>query len=841
MKWFYTFFALLASIFALIYTLVFTSVGNGILQPIIEEKINEHIALKSQLENFELDSDSFNIILALTPKNKITVVGNFALISQSFNISYRLRLNNLEALKPLTKKPLFGKFHTEGTVIGDLSKIDVKGTSDIASSKTSYSVTLKDFNPSSIKAVIDGAKVEQLLAIVAEEPYATSTLHVNADMTSIKPENLQGDVKIELSNGVLNPQLMKRDFNITIAKTTFALKQTAKLHGKDIDYVTTLESNLAKILSSGTLSPKPLKTDLVYEIDFKELALLRPITKSPLRGPFSTKGSVKGDEKLMKIVGNSNIAQSKTTYNVELKKLKPSKVIANIKNAKLEKLLYMAGQHRYATAMLNADVKLKNLDPKDLRGDAKITLKNGKVNSKLMKRDFNVTLPKTSFAIDSNTALKGKDIDYSINLNSNLAKISSKGSVKPASSAMDLSYKLNIEMLELLKPITNAPLRGEFNLKGTAKGDKKLLHVKGSSDLASSDTSFNINLVEFKPKEVNADIKNLHLSKLLYMVEQPHFLKNGLLNTTIRIKDARKGQLDGSVTNVISRGLVDGKTTAKEFNFTTMPRVTFDAKTSSTLKGNTIQSKVDLNSNIITLDVPSAKLELKDGSIKSNYVIKLPDLSKLYFATAQEMQGDITFKGEFKKAKNLDFNAHSDTLDGTIDATLHNDNFRANLKNLQTLKILHMIVYPEIFKSNLNGQLNYNLAKKSGKLDSNLSDGKFTKNQMADLLKQYSKYDLYKENFQTTLKSDITQKRILSDLMMRGGSVSISDKKMLLAPKSHQIKSDLKVVINNNPVTIKLRGNVKKPDVKLNASELLKREAGKAIEKELGNLLKGLF
>jgi hypothetical protein len=841
MKWFYTVVGILVSIVAVIYTLVFTSMGNGIIQPIIEKKINENTSLKSRLETFKLNTSSFDIVLALTPKNKITIAGNFALLSQSFNISYRLRLNELKELKSLTKKPLYGKFHTEGSIIGNLAKIDIKGVSDIASSKTNYEVILTDLNPSSIKAVIDGAKTEQLLAIVGEAPYAVSSLHVNADMTSINPDNLQGDVKIELNNGKINTALMKRDFNITLPETEFSLNQTAKFHSKEIDYVTTFKSNLAKVLSSGTLSTKPLKTDLKYEIDFRELAMLKPITKSPLRGPFSTKGSVKGDEKLMKILGQSDIAQSNTTYDVELKSLKPSKVIASIKDAKLEKLLYMLGQNTYATANLNADVKLKNLDPKNLLGNAKITLKNGKVNSKLMKRDFNVTIPHTKFAINADTLLKGKDIDYSFDLNSNLAKIGSKGSVKPETMAMDLSYKLNIEMLELLKPITNAPLRGEFNLKGTLKGDKKALHVRGSSDVARSDTSFNIELADFKPKQLNADIKNLQLSKLLYMVEQPHYLNQGVLNTKVRIKDATKGKLDGSITNVISKGLIDGKTTAKSFKFTKMPRVTFDAKTSSTLKGDSINSKIDINSNIITLNVASAKVNLKDSSITSDYVMKLLDLSKLYFATGQQMQGEMAFSGEFKKDKDLDFTAYSKTLDGTIDAHLHNDDFKAKLKNLQTLKILHMIVYPEIFKSDLTGTLDYNIASKSGKLDSNLSGGKFTKNQMADLLKQYSKYDLYKESFETTLKSDIQENKILSQINMRGGSVTISDDKMLIAPKTKQIKSDLKVVINNNPVTIKLRGNVNKPDVKINASELLKREAGKAIEKELGNLLKGFF
>ncbi len=841
MKWLYSIIGIILALSGTLYTLVFTPMGNSFLSPIIEQKINENIALKSSLETFELDSSSFNIVLALTPKNKITLLGNFALLSQKFNVSYRLRLNHLETLQALTQEKLYGKFHTEGTVIGNLKTIAIKGSSDIASSQTTYDVTLNDFNPTSIKAIIDGAKTEELLALVGKAPYAISSLHVNADISSIDPKNLQGDLKIELNDGSIDSALMKRDFNITLPKTAFALTQTAELRGKEINYKTLFESNLAKILSSGTVSPKPLKTDLSYEINFKELALLQPITNAPLRGPFSTQGTVKGDEKLMRVLGESDIAQSATTYDIELKSLKPSKVLASIKNAKLAKLLYMGGQDAYATALLNVDLQLKNLDPKNLQGDTIISLKNGKVNTKLMHRDFNVTLPKTTFKVDATSKLKGKDIDYTLDINSNLAKMDSQGTIQPDTMKMDVSYQLNIAMLELLKPITNAPLRGKFNLKATVKGDKKALHVKGSSDLAGSDTHFDIHLAEFKAKQVNADIKNLQLSKLLYMLEQPHFLQTGLLNTKIRITDASQGKLKGNVITTISEGLVDGKTMAKQFEFKTVPHITFDTKINSDLKGNLITNKVDMNSNIMTLDVAKATLNLEDNSIKSDYTMKLLDLSKLYFATEQEMQGDITFNGDFKKDKNLDFTAHSNTLDGTIDAHLHNDDFTAKLKNLQTLKVLHMIMYPEIFKSELTGILDYNLALKKGKLDSQLLDGKFTKNQMGDLLQQYAKYNLYQERFKTTLKSDITANSIQSNLSMKGGSITINDKKMLLNTKTKQIKSNLEVVINNNPVTIKLRGNVQKPDVQIDANALLQREAGKAIEKELGNLLKGFF
>lgn len=658
-------FATLLLIAAALYGLAFTSIGNSLVAPSIEKKINGALQLKSTLKTFVLDSSEFNIVLALTPKNIITASGSYELFAQSFNVNYNLELNNLEALEPLTKEKLYGVFHTKGTAIGDLKKIDIKGSSDIASSKTAYDVTLTNLNPSSIKAVIDGAKTEELLALVGKAPYAISKLHVNANMSSVDPKNLQGAIET--------------------------------------------------------------------------------------------------------------------------------------------------------------------------------SLKNGHIDIALMKSDFNVTLPKTEFSLKSTTKLEGKNVDYSIALASNLAKFNSKGSVQPDTTAMDLSYELKIAMLELLKPITNAPLRGKFNLKGTAQGDKNLLHVKGSSDLASSNTTFSATLKEFQAQSITADVKNLNLKTLLYMLEQPHYLNSALLDSKIRIKNVTAGKLDGTINTTISKGLIDGRTTAKEFGFKPMPQVTFHLNADTTLKGDSLLNKVNLNSNLVTLSTASSLFNIKENSFESDYMLRVLDLSKLYFVTGQKMRGAIAFNGDVKQGKELDFTAHSKTLDGTIDAKLHNDDFHAELQNLQTLKMLKMLYYPEVFQSSLNGKLDYNIALKKGTLKSHLSNGQFTKNQVADLTKQYAKFNLYKERFNTTLNSDINQDLITTNLSMKSNKASITDEKLLLNTKTNQIKADLKLIANKHPITVKLSGDVTKPKVKVDAGDLIKQEANKAIKKELGKFFNKLF
>ena len=48
-----------------------------------------------------------------------------------------------------------------------------------------------------------------------------------------------------------------------------------------------------------------------------------------------------------------------------------------------------------------------------------------------MKNDFNVTIPKTVFAMNLDAKLKGDDIDYSYEFLSTLVKLTSLGKVTP--------------------------------------------------------------------------------------------------------------------------------------------------------------------------------------------------------------------------------------------------------------------------------------------------------------------------------------------------------------------------------------------------------------------------
>lgn len=843
MKWLAIVGALLLTLFAAVYVLLFTGFGNDLVAPLIASRLEEKLELNVNIENFKLRIDRFALALTLEEKNRIEVEGSYALFSQSIDARYRIRFDDLERLKALTRQVLKGQLHSDGIVKGTLKALRIEGKSNLAQSDTVYRMTLDDFNPSGVHVEIKGASMATLLHMVGQKPYADAQLDFVADLTSLDLKALAGDLDLRLSKGKLNRPAMEKDFNINLPETHFSIKIVAKMDKSGIRYTATLASNLARIIFKGSVIPESLKTTLSYDIDIKELALFKPITNAPLRGPFATSGIVKGDPSDMIITGRSDVAGSDTTYNLRLKELKPERIIAKIKAADLKKVLYLGGQPNLISGKLDLDLQLDSLDLEDLQGQADIQLSRGVVNIANIKKHYGISLPKTSFSARADVRLAGKDIRYDAKFVSNLAKIGSSGTIAPQTLAMDLAYNLAVKKLELFTPVTGMQMRGPLELVGTVNGDKKHLRIKGQSDLAASQTRFDAEFQDFKPTAIQADIKHLKLKSLLFMLAQPSYA-DGTLDVRVTIDDARAESLKGRITSTLSNGKVNVATVAREFDLK-VPEIRFSAETTSILKENLIDTAASVTSSLASLNVKRARFNVKEALLTSDYRVDIPDLDKLYLLTERHLNGAIRITGEIKKGKDLDVKARADTLGGALDVKLHNDDLRADLKNLQTLEMMKMLIYPQVFESSLSGILDYNLKTRKGKLDATLAEGRFVPNVMTILVDQLAGFDLSRERFEGNLTSSINGEKIVAELALRSKNASVTGEGVKLNTKTKQIDARLHIVANDNPIDVNIRGHVSNPKVDVDVKNLLKREAEKYIEKQVGTqlekLLKGLF
>lgn len=640
-----------------------------------------------------------------------------------------------------------------------------------------------------------------------------------------------------VGNAIVKPLIeekIKEESKLESKLTTFSLDMSSfeivlELDKKNIIYV------------NGNYSLFSQAFDVAYRVNMERLESFKELVDAPVQGVFHTDGTVKGNMALIRVDGKSDFAKGNTTYHVELTDLNPTSIIAKVKDIDLASLLYLGGQKAYANAGVNLDVNFKNITPHALNGNILLQTYKGKLDTKLMQKEFAITIPRTDFSMKLDATLQGDDVDYRYVLSSNLAKIASWGKIIPTPLKTDIKYSVDIEELALLKPMTGADVRGSFELKGNVKGTKEELIVDGKSDVAYSETFFIATLKDFAPDNVKLNIENLQLARLLYMLKQPAYA-SGKFALNAAITNAKIGSLKGKISSNIKEGVLNSLYMTKAYEFKTpMPYTAFKLATLTKLDGDLVDTKVNLDSSLANLDIKRARFNIKEGSLVSDYLAEIPNLDKLFFATERHLKGSVAVNGELKKAEDLQLTMHSKVAGGNIDAKLHNDDFHADVKSIETLKALHMLIYPEIFKASLDARVDYNLAAKRGKMLGKLVNGKFTRNQPLSLIKQYAGVDLYVETFKGDVSADINKENIVASLDLKSNTSAIKTKSTKLNSKTKQIDSTITIVANKTPVTVNLKGNVLSPKVEVDLEKFMKSKAGDAIKKEATKFLKGLF
>lgn len=529
--------SLLLIVVALAYTLLFTSMGNNILRPSIEAKINENIPLKVKLAEFVLRTDRLKLLLKTDEDNFLLAQGEYSLFKQSFDIDYTLHIAKLSNLNTLLQRKLSGKLLTEGTVSGDLDLFKIKGASDLAQSSTDYAIVINDKALDKAAVKLSGADIRELLAMAGEKAYASGKIDLHVQLTELKPPHLKGDVRLNVKQAKLDASLLKKEFGLNIARTSLRSDLNAHLEGETVDYDLDLDSELAALGSSGKINATKKSVNADYSINIKELALLKSITQTPLRGPFSTQGKIQGDEEELRIKGHSDLARSKTSYAITLNDFKPGPIELLVRNAELSKLLYFAGQPSYADGKVNIGAKLSSLS--SLQGKAKLSVTQASVHKDVIKKHFDTNLPDMKFELKSDAVIKNDTLTAATDFSSNLATLKMKKTdldIKTAFLSSD--YDLFIPSLQRLEPVLERKLIGKVSVNGEIHKKQKMT-ITAHSDIFKG--KVNAKMVDTK---LDADFKDLQALEVLKMLSYPQVLNAPVEGSLSYDTASRKGKLD---------------------------------------------------------------------------------------------------------------------------------------------------------------------------------------------------------------------------------------------------------------------------------------------------------
>ena len=526
------------------YALLFTSAGNALVKPVIESKINAGSAVKIELSELKLRIDHFKVVIKLDEENTLLAEGTHSLLSQAFDIHYNINLGKLSNLSQVVKRPLLGKLLSEGTIKGDLDLFKVQGKSDLAKSDTAYAIVIKDMQLDKAAIKLTDASIKEFLSMAGEKPYAKGNIDLHVQFNELDPNNMHGSVVLDVKNAKLDADVLEKAFALKISRTALKANLKATLEGDSIEYLLNVDSELAALFSKGKVEVSDMAVNSQYRLNIKELALLKSITNAPIRGPFSTQGTINGDKRSLKVQGLSNVANSQTNYYVQLQDFNPTQITAQIKDAELSKLLYLAGEPSYAKGDVNLEADISSLSP--LNAKLKLSVLKGLANVKVIKKAFDINLPYTNFDLASDMVVEDERLTAKTRLNSNLASVDMKKtiySIKTASLSTD--YLLVVPSLAKLEPIIERKLNGSFKANGEIKKDEQLI-ITAHSDI------FNGKLdAKVVDEQVDANFKGLQAIQALKMLGYPEVINAPIDGNLTYNTKAKRGKLDTMFNNAV--------------------------------------------------------------------------------------------------------------------------------------------------------------------------------------------------------------------------------------------------------------------------------------------------
>jgi hypothetical protein len=639
-----------------------------------------------------------------------------------------------------------------------------------------------------------------------------------------------------IGNGIVKPMLeSKINDNVpgTVTLRAFELSTSALNVALHID-------DHSSIVVKGNYSLFGSSADLTFNVDVSDLAQLKAFTGQQLNGPLHIAGSIKGDQKAMDVIGESDIAGSTTSFNAQLKDFQPQNVTLDTKAIQLDKLLHLVNQPQFANGTLNIQASMKNLMLDKRNGNFSLSLPDGQVNHTIVQNDLGIALPKaTTFTLTSVGTLQADLVKNRLNVNSNLARVDVDKTVFNLSSqAIDTNYALVVPSLEALKSIIGTQLNGSFKTDGTVKGHLNNMVIDGRTNLFETNNQYNVGLKEFKPTHVHFNFKQMKLASILHTINQPNYA-DALVSVEGKLDSLTP--LNGTVMSSVKDGMTNQRPIQRDFNITMPDVFNFHANTMSVLQANTIKSNLSIISDAANITTENTLFNLKEGALTTDYKIDVANLNNLQFVTNMPMKGAVTLTGNVKQSpKELYVDGHSDTLEGSVDYTLKNNQLKANLKNISVLALTDMLIYPRTFKSVANADVTFDLLKQKGEIHAKMNDGQLLPTTMTNVLKTVANIDLEKELYNiVTLDTSIIKDDLISDLYMKSGNTEITSKKAFLNKKSQAIKAKIKLKYKERNLGLNVSRTVTNPKVSIDMNDALKQKATDKLKDKVPEKYKG--
>lgn len=620
-KFFIWLLVIIVLILLLLCGLLFTPVGNGILKPYIQKEIDKYSPIPITLNVFELGFSSFHFELSSMSNINISSNGTFSLFSQSIDGILNINIKSLANIKQLegVNVNLDNNVLIENVIRGYFNDLTINTRSKLAGGKLAISAEIKNFILSNIIANINDVKIDSLLRIAGEKPYASGILNVLANVNSNDNTNFTGKVETTIKDGIISSSLIKKDFDIDTPNTNFIINLISNFNGRSIHHKLDFMSNIGNIKSTGETLIDGFKTSSTYDINIDNLSPLSPLAGIPLKGSFETNGRIVGNSVWLNIDGATNFASSNTAYSISLEKYsKPKDALITIENLKIEDLLKTFVQPAYASGILNAKIDLKNISSA-VNGTYTHTI-SGSLRKNTINQEFDFDLNNDlGFRNTTNAIFTSGIGKINSTTNSDIANVEVSNAILNTNDmSLEAPYDLIIPDLKKIAFVTGKELKGRVDATGLIKYADSNLYANIKSNILGG--SFDAKLYK---NIIDMNLLNANSMDLLDMLQYPKIFETTINGKVKYDMLTQKGTLNLFANNghFAQNKLMTLLNSILKFDATKeiYDNITIDGD----INKKQVTADLNMNSNNTTISSKNAQIDIDKNTINAYLTLKV--------------------------------------------------------------------------------------------------------------------------------------------------------------------------------------------------------------------------
>ena len=235
--------------------------------------------------------------------------------------------------------------------------------------------------------------MQELLHLVNQPIYAKGLLNIDANINNANIPTLDGLVNTSITNGVLNAKAINKELKEDKLPIIFEAKTTTNLIPNNANTKLDFDSSIAKLnIKDANVNLNTMVVNSDYDLFVKNLSKLEALINQKFNGSFSTKGNVVIEDKNITLKGDSDIFGSETIYDIKVENSKPKSANVLISNAKIESILNLVNQPKYAAGIVDIVAKVDDANMENLAGTITTKISNGIVNNTIINKQFNQKL-----------------------------------------------------------------------------------------------------------------------------------------------------------------------------------------------------------------------------------------------------------------------------------------------------------------------------------------------------------------------------------------------------------------------------------------------------------------